>query len=126
MEILIHSVLHGAQTTSSVLPPFHIRYWEAKGGEGARWENRRVSEVIREQPEGGTNPSLVIIREPYSYLEVVIRAMFQGVEDVQILMDRRRDDWPQSVPPGGANRRTPPADRRVSVPLLDIVIKVDD
>lgn len=79
----------------------------AKGGETAR------------------KASHVIIHKPYSYLEPVIRSMFEEAEDVMLLVDRRFHERRRGpAPPELANRRRQ-RDRRQALPMLDILINVD-
>lgn len=68
--------------------------------------------------------SLVIIQKEYSYLEPLVRSIFEGAEDVTILIDRR----------GGENRTASTfspesetrvlSERRSSALMLDILINV--
>jgi hypothetical protein len=69
--------------------------------------------------------SYVIIRREYSYLEPLIRSMFQEAADVRVLIDRRseeRRDPPTALTEGEGRSST---DRRASSPMLDILINVE-
>ena len=67
--------------------------------------------------------SYVIIRREYSYLEPLIRSIFEDAEDVKVMIDRRKDDRREASPPEEGDRRHP-ANRRSSTPMLDILINV--
>ena len=66
--------------------------------------------------------SYVILRKPYTYLEPVVRAMFAEAEDVVILVDRRWHERRQGPANGGTEDRRSAGDRRLSTPMLDILI----
>ena len=83
MDILIHSLLHKARSLGTSL---HIRYSAKVPTSGP------PNEVTVNQPSsstGGTMTSLVIIQKEYSYLEPLVRSIFEEAEDVTILIDRR-------------------------------------
>jgi hypothetical protein len=118
MDILIHSLLHKARSLGTSL---HIRYSAKVPTSGP------PNEVAVNRPSslaGGAMSSLVIIQKDYSYLEPLVRSIFEDAADVTILIDRR----------GGESRTaptlSPEADRRVaserrsSAPMLDILINV--
>jgi hypothetical protein len=66
--------------------------------------------------------SYVIIRREYSYLEPVIRSMFEDAKDVTVFIDRRSEERnPEDVGPGEHETAT---DRRHSAPMLDILINM--
>ena len=69
--------------------------------------------------------SYVIIRREYSYLEPLIRSVFEDAEDVKVLIDRRSEERrdPPATPAEGERCRAP--DRRASTPMLDILINVE-
>jgi len=124
MEILIQSVLKNAKQFGSSL---HIRYSERKGqpvensgssGNGKEVELADESGEIRKT-------SYVIIHKPYMYLEPVVRSMFEEAEDVKVIVDRRfheRRSGPVSL---RVTNRRQQQDRRLAVPMLDILINVD-
>jgi hypothetical protein len=68
--------------------------------------------------------SLVIIQKEYSYLEPLVRSIFEEAEDVTILIDRRGGEsrTAPTISPG-ADRRVA-SERRSSAPMLDILINV--
>ena len=110
MDILIHSLLNKARQLNASL---HIRYSSLGGAPHAN-------------TKGGQTPmnSYVIIRREYSYLEPLVRDMFEDAGDVTVLIDRRsedRSDAPRSgaePEPGGA------IERRSSRPMIEILINV--
>lgn len=68
--------------------------------------------------------SYVIIRREYSYLEPLIRSMFEEAEDVRVLIDRRSEERREPPAPPEGERRSA-NDRRASTPMLDILINVE-
>ncbi len=124
MEILIQSVLQNAKRFGSSL---HIRYLERKGQPVEKSGNGGNSKEL-ELPDKSGGPrktSCVIIREPYSYLEPVIRSMFEGAQDVSILVDRRSHERREGFTSFGIANRRRQRDRRQAVPMLDILINVE-
>lgn len=67
--------------------------------------------------------SYVIIRREYSYLEPLVRSLFDDADDVTILIDRRAGEGEGSGPPAEGERRVA-VDRRSSSPMLDILINM--
>lgn len=121
MEILIHSLLDNVRKFNTSL---HIRYYadahppgEGAGSDPQRRESR--------SPEGTTvMTSYVIIRREFSYLEPIIRSVFNEATDVNVLIDRRVEDRRDDAPPEIGDRRRP-SNRRASTPMLDIIINVE-
>jgi hypothetical protein len=121
MEILIQSVLQkGARLGSSV----QIRYSEIKTH--PRLENGKKVGMGKETGGDRSMTSYVILRKPYTYLEPVVRAMFAEAEDVEIMVDRRWHERRQGAANGGTEERRSARDRRLSTPMLDILINVED
>ena len=122
MDILIQSLLNKARKFNAAM---HIRYStrsQSKGTSSAP-ESQRAS---LDAAEGGVGmTSYVIIRREYSYLEPLIRSMFEDAEDVTVLIDRRSEERrdPPASPAEGDQRST--TDRRASTPMLDILINVE-
>ena len=69
--------------------------------------------------------SYVIIHREYSYLEPLVRSIFQEAEDVKVLIDRRSKERPEHAPPPKNFERLNSTDRRASAPMLDILINVE-
>jgi hypothetical protein len=69
--------------------------------------------------------SYVIIRREYSYLEPLIRSMFEDASDVNVFIDRRSEDRREPPTPPVEGERRSPTDRRASTPMLDILINVE-
>ena len=68
--------------------------------------------------------SLVIIKKEYSYLEPLVRSIFEEAQDVTILIDRRSgESRGAETAPEDVERNTA-SERRSSVPMLDILINV--
>ena len=69
--------------------------------------------------------SYVIIHREYSYLEPLIRSIFDEAEDVKVLIDRRSEERAElAAPPAQVENRNS-TDRRASTPMLDILINVE-
>ena len=124
MEILIHSVLQNAKRFGSSV---HIRYSERKeepvdksgnGKNGGDVELPGKSEEIR-------TTSYVIIHQPYTYLEPVVRSMFAEAEDVKVIVDRRFQERRQGPASLGIDNRRKRRERRQAAPMLDILINVN-
>lgn len=68
--------------------------------------------------------SYVIIRREYSYLEPLVRSVFADADDVTVLIDRRAKDR-QMIPSLSEDMAIRNGgDRRLSAPMLDILINV--
>jgi len=121
MDILIHSLLDTARTLNTSL---HIRYYAHAHSLGKRPASQ--SQSIESSASEGTTvmTSYVIIRREFSYLEPLIRSLFEEAEDVKVLIDRRVEDRQEDTPPEEGDRRRP-GNRRDSKPMLDILISVD-
>ena len=55
-------------------------------------KNGNYREGPRAKAQGGDNAkkkSLVIVRQSYTYLETFVRSMFEGADDIRIIIDRR-------------------------------------
>jgi hypothetical protein len=123
MDILVQSLLNNAPKLNTAM---HIRY-------SARRRPESASEVARNpltSPDvvgGGVGmTSYVIIRKEYSYLEPLIRSMFEEAEDVRVLIDRRSSEERRDAQPSSADsERQSTPDRRASAPMLDILINVE-
>lgn len=59
---------------------------------------------------GGRGLIYIIIRRPYAHLEARFRRVFEGQEDVKVLVDRREGERRRGVQPVALERRQ--ADRR--------------
>ena len=122
MEILIQSVLQQAKRLGSAV---HIRYSGRKDQPVGNSGNGKEGGQSEKSEEPSKKTSYVIIHKPYSYLEPVVRSMFDEAEDVKVIVDRRVHERRQgSTPVGIANRRTP-HERRQVFPMLDILITVE-
>lgn len=107
MEILIHPLLVKARQLKASL---HIRY-------SALTQPPRA-----DTDEGQTHMnSYVIIRREYSYLEPLVRSMFEDAEDVTVLIDRRSEDRSTTTT---LDTTTAFPERRSAKPMLEVVINV--
>jgi hypothetical protein len=121
MDILIQPLLHRARALNASV---HIRY-SARSQPLGESTDSFSSHSLAEPREGSAGmTSYVIIRRQYSYLEPVIRSMFEDAQDVMVFIDRRSEEGGgTSEVPGDGERRTV-LERRSSTPMLDILINV--
>ncbi len=79
--------------------------------------------IVREtpRPEEGRGKMLIIIRQPYAYLEAELRAAFEGQEDVRVIVDRRTRDRRTMHQPVEQERRKAKV-RRPKEEILGVVI----
>ena len=122
MDILIHSLLDKVQKFSTAL---HVRYYAQTQSTGRT--TPPDARQGRPHTAEGSKPmtSYVIIHREYSYLEPLVRSMFDDAPDVTVLIDRRSKDRGGS--PGSSEEvgQSGAADRRASTPMLDILINVE-
>ncbi len=125
MDILIQPLLQNAKRFSSSL---HIRYSERKGqpvetsGSGG---NGKEKEVALPGKSGEIRKtSYVIIHKPYDFLEPLVRSMFEEAEDVKVIVDRRFQERRRVSASSRISNRRKRRDRRLAVPMLDILINV--
>lgn len=122
MDILIQSFLGIAERLNSSI---HIRYLARKGQPMDPTGNGEGAESAAQGAGNGKKTSYVIIRQAYSYLEPVVHSMFEGSEDIKVVVDRRFSERRQAALQGVPNRRNIRRDRRACSPMLDILINVD-
>lgn len=122
MDILIHSLLDKVRKFNTSL---HIRYYMQQRPTGNPGEP--VGQHDEPSAEGSKSmTSYVIIRREYSYLEPLIRSMFEDAPDVNVLIDRRSEDrHERQISPGESTHQSAVLDRRASTPMLDILINVE-
>jgi hypothetical protein len=120
MEILVQSVQEKAAWLESVV---HVRYWEKRAQSVVSPHNGKDFEGASLEKGTGRMVSYVIVRRSHSYLEPVIRELFGDAEDVRVLPDRRWHERRQVPHPVPEDRRILP-ERRISVPMLDVLIGV--
>jgi hypothetical protein len=123
MEILIQSVLQKVVRLGSSV---HIRYSERNAHPPATSGDGKKVGMGKEREGDERMTSYVILRKPYTYLEPVVRAMFAEAEDVEIMVDRRWHERRQGRANGGTEDRRNASNRRLSTPMLDILINVED
>jgi hypothetical protein len=123
MEIVPDSFLSCAGSTNSRL---QVRYLGKEGDRGDLGENGGAAHLTPDEPEGNhRRASLVVIRKPYSALAPAICSLFEGDEDVRVIVDRRKADRRRQSVPVAIERRIGKGDRRGSFPILDVVIDLD-
>ena len=88
-------------------------------------KNGNCGESRKAEAHGGEKISLVIVRQSYTYLEPFVRSMFEGADDIRIIVDRRFHERRKVSIPGLPNRRRTLSERRFPAPMLDIMIAVD-
>ena len=122
MEILIQSLVGIADQTAS---PIHVRYLHMKGESVEHPGSGADHLVIHREGEGRKKKSLVVIRQAYSFLQPTIASMFEGAEDVQVIIDRRFHDRRRESVQVADERRNRGTDRRASSPVLEVLINID-
>ena len=122
MDILIQPLLDKIRTFNT---PLHIRYSSRTRASG----KPEVPNQQLDQPwvNAGAKPMMayVIIRREYSYLEPLIRAIFENAPDVNVFIDRRTENRPDGSTRTTRRERRRSNDRRGSTPMLDILINVE-
>jgi hypothetical protein len=122
MDILIHSLLDKVRKFNTAL---HIRYY-AQAQSTGRTIPPDAQQRRPHTPEGSKPmTSYVIIHREYSYLEPLVRSMFEDAEDVTVLIDRRSEDRDGPRRSSEGDEQKGAANRRASNPMLDILINVE-
>jgi hypothetical protein len=121
MDIVIQSLSEIAGKTETLI---HVRYLGRK--EDPMDHSGNVGSTL-EASESDTDhskkKSIVVVHQPYAFLESVITAMFEGAKDVRVIMDRRACERRRETAPGVVRQeRRNRTDRRSSSPMLDILI----
>ena len=125
MDILIQSVLEKARHFGSSI---HLRYSEAKPHYSEKSGNGGIGKetgVSGQESGAGERTSYVILRKEYTYLEPVVRSMFEEAMDVRVIVDRRWHERRRTSDPVPAGNRRTVKDRRMAAPMLDILINVE-
>jgi hypothetical protein len=124
MDILIQSLSEIADRTESLV---HVRYLEGEGDPMDHSGNGESAlEASKPDAGNGKKKSIVVVRQPYAFLESAITTMFEGAEDVRVILDRRFLERRREAVPGVAQQeRRNRTDRRSSSPMLDILINVN-
>ena len=123
MEIVPDSFLEFA---GSRISHIHVSYLGKEGGSVNDAGDAGEAQPITDERHGNhERASLVVIRQPYSFLASAIRSMFEGDEDVQVIIDRRKADRRRKSVPVVIERRIEKIDRRKSFPILDVVMDLD-
>jgi hypothetical protein len=100
-----------------------IRYLEK--GEGAAHDESSGGKAPLapdgQHPHRGRT-SIIVIRQRYAFLAPAVRSLFEGDEDVEVLVDRRQREGHAlaTIVVGDSRFRT--GDRRRSHPILDVII----
>jgi hypothetical protein len=122
MDIIVHSLLDKVRSLKASL---HIRYYaRPRSPEKACVSKGQDRES---QLTGGRDgmTSYVIIHRQYSYLEPLIRSMFEDAQDVRVIIDRRSESAHDATTPETEEERRSADERRASSPMLDILINVE-
>jgi hypothetical protein len=125
MQVLINSFLGIAKRVNSSI---NIRYSERRRHTMRTPGNGKDGKELKTAMQQGENIkriSTVVIRQSYTYLEPFVRSTFEGAEDIRIIVDRRFHERRQVTAPWVPNRRTS-GERRLSAPMLDIIIAMED
>ena len=124
MDILIQSLAEIADRTESLV---HVRYLERKGDPVNHSGNAESAlEATKTDAGDGKKKSIVIVRQPYTFLESVVATVFEGAKDVRVIVDRRARERRRAPVPGEQQQeRRNRTDRRSSSPMLDILINAN-
>jgi hypothetical protein len=124
MDILIQSLSEIADRTESLI---HVRYLGRKG-DPVEHSGKGESALEASEPAvgNGNKKSVVIVRQPYAFLESVVATMFEGAKDVRVIVDRRARERRRAPVLGEQQQeRRNRTDRRSSSPMLDILINAN-
>jgi hypothetical protein len=79
--------------------------------------------ILRDTPgvDEARGRMVIIIRQPYAYLESELRAVFEGQEDVQVIVDRRTRERRMMQQPVEVERRRAKV-RRPKEGILEVAI----
>jgi hypothetical protein len=79
--------------------------------------------ILRDTPgvDEARGRMVIIIRQPYAYLESELRAVFEGQEDVQVIVDRRTRERRMMQQPVEQERRRAKV-RRPKEGILEVAI----
>jgi hypothetical protein len=122
MDIFIQPVLEKMRELGSSI---HLRYSEVRshspvssgnGGTG------KEPDLRGDQSGEGERISYVILRKEYAYLESIVRSLFEGAQDVRVIVDRRWHERRKATDSASVANRRAVKDRRTAVPMLDILI----
>lgn len=122
MDILIQPLLDKIRTFNT---PLHIRYSSQTRASGKPEAPNDQLDQSLVNTEAKPVMSYVIIRREYSYLEPLIRAIFENAPDVNVFIDRRSENLPDGSARTTKCERRSSSDRRGSTPMLDILINVE-
>jgi hypothetical protein len=124
MDIFIQPVLDKMRQFGSSI---HLRYLEVRSHHSAPLANGRFGKeagVSEEKSGAGEGTSYVILRKEYSYLEPIVRSLFDEAGDVRVIVDRRWHERRRASDPVPVGNRRTVNDRRMAAPMLDILINV--
>ncbi len=124
MDVLIQSLSEIADRTESLI---HVRYLEREGDPVDHSGNGKSTlEASKPDAGNGKKNSIVVVRQPYAFLKLAITTMFEGAEDVRVIVDRRFcERRREAVPEVAQQERRNRTDRRSSSPMLDILINAN-
>lgn len=122
MEIVIQSLLQdAARLTSSI----HVRYSARPNDYLPNTNHAKERKVSDHTSTNNKRSSYIVIQREYAYLEPVIRSTFQEAQDVQVFTDRRFMERRKSGDGHLVSDRRSAYDRRVSTPMVDILINLN-
>jgi hypothetical protein len=125
LNILVQSLVRKATPLAGSI---FIRYWEKKHNSLTNPDNSKELQLASQNGPSGKKISYIVVRREYAYLEPVVRDTFKDAADIQILIDRRSKERRTSSGTNGGSfeNRRKAADRRVSTPMLDVLINLND
>ena len=122
MEIVVQSLLWDACRLNSSI---HVRYSAKAKNCLPSPDHIKECKVSQQSSRNTKRTSYIVIQREYAYLEPVIRTTFQDAQDIQVFTDRRIMERRKSGDGPAASDRRTVHDRRVSTPMVDIVINLN-
>lgn len=90
------------------------------------FDGKKAQPATNKRRQNKKKMSIIVLRQSYSHLAPIIHSIFEGAEDIRVVLDRRQHDRRQQSIAMAVERRRETRDRRKSSPILDIVIDIDD
>jgi hypothetical protein len=122
MEIVVQSLLQEACRLNSSI---HLRYSAKPQDDLPKPDQTKDCEVPQPSSANNKQTSCIVIRRDYAYLEPIVRSTFQDAADVQVIADRRIMERRKSAVGNTTSDRRTNRDRRLSTPMMDILININ-
>jgi len=124
VDIFLESALGRPKQLHSSI---QIRYSEKNAQDATSRERSGIVGGMDQEVETKRTTSHVIIQEPYGHLLPLVRDLFSGEEDVEVIVDRRGHERRKMESPyDGENRRSFRDRRQPPIPMLDVMINLSE